>query len=976
MPTTSTTRAPRGRISAETRDIVKFTQSRKKLYPEIKSADDMNDKQYADLMKPLKKNPAAMPDYAKKFHERLIKLEKHLFNIALNNFTYEQAKKTAKAAEKPMFDKLEASINKITAANITRSGGTTSYLPRPQLNTLFEALTINEFDKRMNNPNIVNAKFAKDPGFQAAAKRIMQHIIKYRKDNEQKLKEDTVYAYLDEIFSKGEDKIDDSIDKSKIINMSLITQLTRAKIHKGWKEYHAYRDQLEQRLNIEKIVNRDKQTIFSKPMEYARSGGRWIAQQINKFRSNWAGMDGKERVVAGATLLVGMAWFLNSDNEEAGKFREVLKKALLMTGGFLAINTTTKALTGKKATAHMARQIDDLSGKRDYLKASFKTNKEGAENLSYAIAYIGNYNFTEVGGMYVDQMKLYDDPQNTIPDNLKELPIGGVAQEEMSPNKLFHAVRLVDNKLKRQGSSIEQVVWAIQEMKEKAKAEGKTFTEPTFAMIVAATLMKQDLKFKMKGKRIEMARTRAFDVKWTQRDRDYTAGWWTFTGKPHEWKDQIDGKFPGKKVKPKNLERISKEIMPSNQTLDKYITTDRFGRYTKGFKDLYNLEIKNKPGQNVHSLITSEGVGYMSSVVTINPNLKSRNMAYVAAYKAAYELGLRTFEQDLKKNNPALHSKIKGRIKEFFQPVGAVAIAPVVKKKSGAEVASDKPNKLRMFFRSVFPISKKAPGSQEGALRYSKEWPQGDMLSQMKESIMKPGDVLTRGDFNTIAREAVVRRKSLFSLPVYGGYDSKFAGAYESFLARVGLKKSEKAKIDKVLKFYSLKFANSGLTKKGLIRYLATHRFSTAEIKEALGLKPTDSILHYDYIVETVRQGTKLSLPSTVAVPGSFKSWFSRPGNKQQLENEMFAKYGTVMILACYGDAAAMKAIEKADPTLKAKIEKAFKFSNGKPTAAPPKLQFLNEIMQQYMLGITLALFDSSRRDKAKKAVGSYLASY
>ena len=959
---------PRSRVtSAETKEIIKFTQSRRELYPEIKSPENLKDNKYADLMKPLKKKPGAMPKYAKKFYDRLIKLEGYLQGVALNNFTYENAKRVAKPAEKPLFTSLENSINTITAANVSRVRGASTYLPRPKLNTLFAALSMTEFNSNLNNLNIVNQKFALDPTFKAAAANIMRHILQYRQAHTKQLKEETVYNYLDEIFAVGEDKIDETINKSKIINSAIITQSLRARIDKGWHEYQAYREQLEKRLKLEEIVNQEKKSILSKPVEYAKSGSRWIAKQIQKFRENWAGMDGKERVVAGATLLVGVAWFLNSDNPEAGKLRDALKKAGMLGILYIGANTTAKAFTGRTLTASLTNRLDDISGKRDLLKDSFNTGREGAEMLNASIAYLGNYDFKEVGSLYMDQYNKYK--THPIPDNLKELPIGGVAEEEMSSNQMYRAMRLVDRKLKKQGSSIEEIVLGLDIAREQAKAEGKVFIEPSYAMIISAILMNQDVKFKIKEGKIEMVKVRDFDVKWTQQDRNYTEGWWAYTGKPQEWKKQRAGVFPGKKVKLKNLKKISKDIMPGSRPLGNYITQERFGRYTQGFKNLYNLEIKNKPGQNVHTSVSTEGFGYMSSKVNINPNLTSKNMSYVAAIKSAYEQGVRSFENDLKKNNPALYRKLRGRIKEFIQPVGGVAIAPS-KKKKGVATPTKKPQKYVLFLRYVLP------NTQEFALRLAKEWPQGDMLSQMKESILKPGETLRRGDFNTIARTMVIKKKSLFSLPIYDGADSKFAGAYESFLASVGLKKTEKAKIDKILEFYSLKFANSGITKKGLIRYLATHQFTTAEIKEALGLDPSAPIKHYDYIVETVRYGTKLALPAGATVPSLFKQALRLAKNRKKIEREMFAKFGTVLILACYGDKAALAAIKQTDKKLFNSVISTFKFQMGKPTVSPTKTQFINGVLKHYMSGLTRALIDDNKRKKAKKAVGGYLSVY
>lgn len=949
-------------INKDTLEILKATQSRRELYPDLNSPEDLDGYKYSDLMKPLKAKPANMQKHHKQFFEGLTKLEKKISKLALGGFSYSKAEAVARPAEKQLFGNYETQVNKITTTAIRTGTGLSVSPAPPQKEALFSALTMNDFNAKMNNTTLVSAQFSTNRDFIASAEAIMRHILKYREDNKQTLQDETVYQYLDKIFETKEDKVNAEIDGSSIISSSLISDGVRASIRKGWLEYRTFRERMHNGLTLEKSVKEKKASILSKPFAAARSGMRFVAKKIEGFRANWAGMDGKERLLAGSTIVIGLAWFLNTDNEKARKFRDVLGKAGLIVVGAMGLNAVAKVATGQSGEALADNFIEDQSGKRDMLKKAFDLDSSGARIMNSSIGILGNYDFSELGTLYMEQQAKYK--SYNIKDELKELPVGGVAENEMSGNQMFMAMRYLDAKLKKQGSSIEKIVAALDDMKAKAKADGKTFIMPTYAMIITAVLLNQkDLQLRVKNGKVDFVTTTR-EVKFTTADRDYTRKWWMLIGGPSDWRAQIAGDYPQESPNIDNLIDISSETIPAGTALSSHITNDRFGRYTKGFSDLYNSKIKANPSKRVHYQTTTGGIGYMTSRVPINPNLTSKNKAQVAAIKSAYENAVRNFERYLKSTNATLLAKIKPRLHEFIQPVGGVMIAPSYRGLGNKRIAKNKPQEYIMFCRYVLP------NSREFDLRSNKEWPDNDMMNQMKVNILKSGDRLTRGDFHTFARERKFKKlkktSDKFYLPVFDGFDSKFAGAYESFLANWGLRKTETDKIDKVLKRYSIDFAGSGVTKQGLVRYLATHNPSPQELVKALGAAPA---VHFPWITDVVKNATGGALP-TAALLSSFSN-----DQKLELKKDIFAKFGTVMILACYGDKAALKAIETVDTKLYKSILKTFNFTpGGHPNPNTTKNNFINGVLPNYLTGVFRMYKNPSSRRKGMTKVGEYLS--
>lgn len=904
--TTSLSSAPR--TDAETREIVLFTQSLKETYPNIKSAEDVDGKHYRDLITPLRKRPTEINKYYKTFHGQMVELEGELSKVALMEFSYDRAKTSAtKPAETHLFTDLE---QKIDALKLTHNVG------NPHLNKIFSALTDADFTNNLRKANLIHPLIGNDRDFQTKARAVFDYIKTTRERNKTAIQQGQIEQYLEEIFKGSEDKIDDKIDKSTIIRKELITSTLRTKIFKGYDQYHAFKTTLKTRVEKEGIITKQKETVLSKPVKYLRSGEKYIAEKIQSFRENWAGLTGKEKVVAGAALLIGFSWFLNSNNEHAVKVRELLGKAGMMGIGLMGANIVTKAITGKGLDRMAATYLEDKSGKRDVLKDSFNTDKNGAETLNASLAMLGAYDFGEVGKLYLQQQARYS--TYPMPDNMKELPIGGVANSEMTPNQMFIALRLVDRKLKKEGSSIERVVNAIDDMEKESRRTGKKFTRPTYAEILSSILMNQAMKLEVKGNTIGFVKVKEIETKWKDDQIAQTSKWWLFTGTAKEWRNKLihGEQIPREKTNANYLKEITKYTMPDNRELSTFIDDKKFGRYTPQFQNLYNLAYKKQPAEKFNSVNDNNSI-YMTSKVRVDTTtFTSLNEAKVAAAKNAYQQAMAELEKKYI-NTPG----IAGRIHEFAQPIAGVFLAPAEKSKYGTIAGKNKPTQYVMFIRMVIP------GNIEFDLRKNKEWPEGDMIQQMNDKPMTGADRLSRSDFKAFSKIRRRMTKSAFGQSYTHSYDWPNIGIYETFLTRFGLGAYDKQKIDKVLESYSIKFKDSGITKAGLMRYLATHNFTAQERKSAVG--ENLDVFKFDFYNELLK-ATK----DAVDIPGS---GFDAT-KKKRLVAEMMSKLGNLVMMTFMMDVTALGHIGDIDAELVKEIVAVMN-----PVGGPKTPGMLNE---------------------------------
>ena len=811
--------------SAETQEIMKRYQMRKKIYPDIKTGEDLEKMDYNGLTVPLEKHEKDLPSHEGKFLKIVKEVEGLMGSGNIADFSFGALKNIPE--HKGVCENLESRIS------IVQQSAAANPPPPPDLEALFKSKDNAEFNSNLNDPNIVNPKFSQDAEFKDRATLVFNTLKSYKDQNGGSIKNQTVRMYLNEIFkATNPDELEKIMKSSTIIRESSITPEIRAKIKLLHDKYDIYRKDIKKQLELEVIINKEKETVLTSPAEYARSGGKFLADKVQGFRENWAGMDGKERFIAGATILVGLSWFLNSKNEDVGEARDLLKKAGIIGLGYFALNNTTKLITGKTAKEIAASTLDEKSGKRDFLKAAFDTDKHGAEIMNTALVFLGPYDFVEVSESYLRLEAKYK--TYPVADNQRELPLGGLAEDQMHPRQIYTAMRLLNRKLEKEGSSLEQLVNGLKKVEKESKDNNQPFTRPTFALILTATLQKDILKHKIdKDGKITLSKTEKIEVPFDPDQRAATRKWWMVTGTPEDWKKQHydPQSFPREEFSESNAKHISSNVIDIKKPLSTVIEDQYFGRYTAGFKSLYDLKIKDKPTEKIHMLPDTkkdENAVYISSRVPVDyESFKSQTRPYaqVAAVKSAYDEALKEIEAQYG-NTPAFKD-VKTRIHEFVQPV------------FGTFLAESSPGKIGPIKEYVMFLRLVLPGNVEFALRKDKEWADGDMIQMMKkeQEPMKLGDKLTRAEFETLAQ--TVKRadiKTRFpNLTLTASFISVYGGAYECFLTNMRIKKSDTAKIETVLDYFSRTYAGSGLSKVGLVRYLASHNFTDAEIKTAYG---------------------------------------------------------------------------------------------------------------------------------------------
>ncbi|MBN1494753.1 hypothetical protein JW911_03395 [Candidatus Peregrinibacteria bacterium] len=949
--------APR---SAETHEIVRRYESRKNLYPDIKTVDDLNKKGFLDLIGPLEKNDQKLPKTADRFLKNIKNLAISLNQAQPAFIDYGQAKNLD--PNNPHFTNLERRALIINQRN-------NQSILFPNYDKLFHAKNTTELEANLNNPLIVPAEYKTDRSFPGDVKAVFNVIERMRLSNINASKTQRLYKYLDEIFkAKDKDELEKAINNSIIIRRDSLTEQNVNAIFAAKEQYDKFREWIGKQIDLESDLKKDRQTLLSKPLEYAKSAEGAAAGMIQKFRDNFAGMDGNQKLVAGATILVGLAWFLNSKNEEVGKMRDLFKKVALLGIGYFAINTTSKVFLGKSLKDVSGKYIERKAGKRNFLKSAFNTNDTGAEIMNSALINLGDHDFDEIAKLYLLAESEYR--RTPIADNLREISVGGVAEENMSRNQIYRAMKMLDRKLNKSGSSIAELRDAFETKRREAELRGERYPRPTLGLIVAAALQKDIMRYKpnKEGKNIKFSR-----VELDSTQRGNTDDWWMVTGMPYHWKQQAysPNKYPKKSINTKNLKHITEDSYAINKPLSDVIKDNTLGRYTAGYKALYESQYKHDPTKPLHFISdTRESAILMTSKVKVDYEAfkypKKRNDARVASIANA-----RTQAIEFIKKSPQFKSQpssVQSRINEFIQPVYGVFLEDTGKEEIKEYV---------MFLRVTLP------GSKEFELRKNKEWTDGDMLKMRKHEPMKANETLTINDFKILSAPRTTAR--LGAIPI--STSSEFGGCYESFLARFRLNKGQLPEITAALNYYSREFAGKGISKAGLARYLSSHQFSEQEIKTATGrtLLPLGGANIEDQIHTATKDVINTRLTN---ISGATK--------KAELNEDIMSGLGNMLVLACYGDLKAIEHLKKINQntlhatTAKTQFDSALNGIQGiyaaasgqtVPTApgaplVPPAAATLLPTLINYYKGFIEAAYMARPWQETKRAIDSEVEEY
>jgi hypothetical protein len=781
------------------------------------------------------------------------------------------------------------------------------------------------------------------------------------------LKNQNADQYLNELF------------KAKtLLEFNKITKGTPSEeylaLKQGWEKYRPYRAHLKKQVSVEEMMNAKQKTALSQTMEYSNSAQVTVAKKIQDFRKNWAGLNGNQRVVAGFTMVLGAAWLLNSNHEGVAKIRGLLGKAAMVGIGAYAVNTVSK-LSGKSLFEYGKAWQDDKSGKRDVFKTAFKIDKYDAETMNSAIVHLGDKDFTYLAEKYLNSKTKFDET-SVIANEHRELNIAGISESDLSGKEAYRSMAILDKKLKQQGTSIAELKDKIKEYKIKAERENKPFLIPTFAQIITQVLLKEDIGIIIgdNGKPELIAMHEMEEkVKWSKAHKKETVKWWPLTGNPENWKTAAYEyePYPANSIKEKNLENISSKVLDDKAPLNDFIKPTNLGQYSQGFSSLYKHQYKNNPRQLFHLMENgTTNTAYIMQQEKVDKGLRlQKNRVHVNTIKNAHNKALINLRKKyLKKTNGKYtHPKVArmindGRLHEIVQTVGGVFQAPSVEGKL------DYPSNYIMFLRVVLP------GSIEFKLRNEKEWPEGDMMKAMHEIPMQKGEKITRSDFKRLAEENFREKigdKLVSTLA--------FKGAYESFLAKTGLTKNETVKIDKLLAYFSKMYAGKGLTKAGLMRYLASHNIAYEELntahKQALGAQGNNStdkyVERYDRVNTITRQviGEKIKI-----VGGNFSL-----EEKKRISASMF-NFSNLFILAVNGDKKALNLIKKPlFPAIHLKNKISIS-QNTNNTFKPENFKYMLYFYELYMKSIATMpkgeLLDHVDRFEKQDLVKNYMQTY
>ncbi|MBU1446114.1 hypothetical protein KKD70_02535, partial [Patescibacteria group bacterium] len=714
--------------------------------------------------------------------------------------------------------------------------------------------------------------------------------------------------YMNELFKAETLKdFDDKIEQNQIIKKEEITPAKYIKLKNGWEKYKLYRKHIEDQLNVDDLVNKEKETVIEQGIGYKNTVEHEVATKIQDFRTNWGKLNGQQRLVAGITMLIGTSWFLNSNKEGAVKLRDMFKKVAILGIGAYGLNTVSK-LSGKSLVDYGRAYAADKSGKRDFFKKAFDTDKYGAESMNAAIVHLGNHDFVKLADKYLNTRTAFN--AEHMPEESRELYIAGVPDQNLSKREAYKTMTMLDDKLISQGSSLEKLQRKIKEYKEQARRENKVFVEPTFAEIVTQILQKDGIGLTVKNGKVELANAQEMKqkVEWNKTQKGETVTWWPLTGIPATWKKAAYSpkQDPEKVEREENLNKISEKMLPDNALLSEIIKPATLGLYYQQFAGMSKYQYEQHPRQLFHLMENpTENAAYIIQKEKIGPANLQRNNLHVNTIQNAYNNAIINLRKQYltQKNGKYQYPKVaqiinEGRLNEFVHPVGGVFQAPY---KNGK---FDYPTNYIMFLRLTLP------GSVEFNLRDKKEWPDGDMMRMMHETPMKKGEKILRSDFKRLAEEKFTEKIDGKEIRTFA-----FKGAYESFLAKTGLTKNEIAtskginKIDALLEYFSAIYAGSGMTKAGLIRFLASHKMEKEELnnayKKALGAKEANPADKYTDKYNRINEITLNVIAEKITVVGSEFS----PEEQSRISAAMF-NFSNLFVLAMNGDKKALDLVQ------------------------------------------------------------------
>lgn len=155
-----------------------------------------------------------------------------------------------------------------------------------------------------------------------------------------------------------------------------------------------------------------------------------LKETWEEMKDNWNEMSSREKMVAGAAILIGAVWlFSKSDSETGQKFKKALMGALKVAGVAVGVNYVYKIFRGKTLLDETIDVTKSNLGKVSYWRETFKTNDTGAETLHKSFVFMRNEDFRTVAKNYREAKAL----------GVEKMKLPGISESDMKPEEIYRA---------------------------------------------------------------------------------------------------------------------------------------------------------------------------------------------------------------------------------------------------------------------------------------------------------------------------------------------------------------------------------------------------------------------------------------------------------------------------------------------------------------------------------------------------------
>ena len=536
--------------------------------------------------------------------------------------------------------------------------------------------------------------------------------------------------------------------------------------------------------------------------EKFESGTTFLANKIDYLRANYQAASGRDKVIAGAAIVLGLGYFLGSQSKEAVEAKKMFGKAAILLGAYVGIGAIGRTFVGKSPQEMALDWFSTKSDRSKFFKEVFGV-KSSFDILSIknGLVYLGPKDFLQSFERYKDRKdnhygKMRLDKQ--VPNDQKTLSL--VPPDKMHPRQQWRFFQILDDKY-----GMEEIMLQIDFLYQSGKLRRKPTVKDVVTALTASKTMLA-MKRGKSGKDVIKFKNRPISIDLTKVTPKKK--WWESMPGDVDWRvalippSDISALVKKKKAKDYMNNKLAHLYIDSHKVLKNVIKNKKYvsGMYKTGFE-------KANAKRRVHSdnmlVYESPKADYIMSQVAIEYGKYPRN-ENKARTQAVLDARTQAVAEMAGKHGTAVNGRTLQPVAGFF--VGNRSVEASKKLKPGQAV-----------YFTMLLVRRKSDIAKSGVL------PNAIELGETDSKELVSGTTPLTGD----------KMKSLCKK------NDSLLGAYEGFLSRFGLSShttKDKAAADKILKHYSEKFSGQ-MSIKTLIIYLAARVTPTEADRVGTSLK-------------------------------------------------------------------------------------------------------------------------------------------